>query len=112
MGFMTKLEFMEIIVSSKELCHLIITHGFFAGVTTIEILVSHITSQVLCVLTQTALVLILSFWAFHTPCTGNLATAAALVALQGFCGMCFGKENGIHISSYMQVSPLKICFPS
>ncbi|KDR16091.1 ABC transporter G family member 20-like [Zootermopsis nevadensis] len=61
-----------------------------AGVTATEILISHIISQMVCMLLQTAIVLILVFLAFHVPCEGSMATVIGLVALQGFCGMCFG----------------------
>lgn len=61
-----------------------------AGVTTTEIMIAHTVSQMLCVLIQMCIILTMSFWAFQVPCTGNLATAALLLGLQGFCGMCFG----------------------
>jgi hypothetical protein len=65
---------------------------FFTGVTTTEILIAHIVSQMVCMFMQMAIILILAFWAFDVPCVGNFVTVIVIVGLQGFCGMCFGKE--------------------
>jgi hypothetical protein len=83
--------------------HVIISSQIFAGVTTTEIMMAHVISQMVCVMIQMAVILTLSFWAFQVPCTGSFVTAVLLVGLQGFCGMCFGKENIIHICSYFLV---------
>jgi hypothetical protein len=83
-------------------CCLTISCDFFAGVTTTEILTAHIISQMVCMLMQMIIVITLTFWAFHVPCEGSLVTVIALVALQGFCGMCFGKENETSILLYLQ----------
>jgi len=75
----------------------------FAGVTTTEIVIAHLLSQMVCVLIQMVIILTLSFWVFQIPCTGSLVTAVLLVGLQGFCGTCFGKENMKPICSYFLV---------
>jgi len=72
-------------------------------VTTTEIVIAHIISQIACVLIQVAIILTLSFWAFQVPCTGSFVTAVLLVGLHGFCGTCFGKKNGKPIYSYFLV---------
>jgi len=69
-------------------------------VTTTEIVLAHIVSQMMCVLIQMVIILTLSFWAFQVPCTGSFVTAVLLFGLQGFCGTCFGKENVKPICSY------------
>lgn len=61
-----------------------------AGVTTTEILIAHIISQLVCMFTQMTIILTLAFWAFDVPCDGNMVTVIVIVGLQGFCGMCFG----------------------
>jgi hypothetical protein len=83
--------------------HLIISSQIFAGVTTTEVLISHVISQMVCVVIQMTVTLTLSFWAFQLPCTGSFVTAVLLLGLQGFCGMCFGKENLKPIRSYLLV---------
>jgi hypothetical protein len=79
--------------SVNQNCRLIISHDFSAGVTTTEILIAHIISQMVAMFMQLIIVLTLAFCAFHVPCEGSMITATALIALQGICGMCFGKDN-------------------
>ncbi|XP_069695763.1 ABC transporter G family member 20-like [Periplaneta americana] len=61
-----------------------------AGVTTTEILISHIMTQVVSMLLQVVIVLVVTFGVFRIPCHGSYTTMAILIALQGFSGMCFG----------------------
>jgi hypothetical protein len=69
------------------------SYYFFTGVTTTEILIAHIISQMVCMFMQITIILILAFWAFDVPCVGSMVTVIVIVGLQGFCGMCFGKKN-------------------
>jgi hypothetical protein len=55
-----------------------------------------------CMFMQMTLVLVLAFCVFHVPCEGSLVTVTVLVALQGFCGMCFGKKNEILTLLHLQ----------
>jgi hypothetical protein len=86
---------------------LIILRYSFAGVTTTEILIAHIISQMVCMFMQMTIILMLSFWAFDVPCVGNMVTVIVIVGLQGFCGMCFGKKNWTSIPPYMQLCHLQ-----
>jgi hypothetical protein len=82
---------------------LIISLHFFSGVTITEIVVAHVIAQMMTVFVQMVIILTLSFWAYEVPCVGNFPTAVLLVGLQGFCGMCFGKENLTLNFSYFTV---------
>jgi ABC-2 type transporter len=61
-----------------------------SGVTGIEILASHVTTQFLVMCFQTTLVLIFSFTVFELTNKGDLLWVILLVMETGLCGMCFG----------------------
>lgn len=61
-----------------------------SGVTGIEILASHVTTQFLVMCFQTTLVLIFSFSVFDLTLRGELLWVVLLVMETGLCGMCFG----------------------
>lgn len=61
-----------------------------SGVTGVEILFSHVTTQFLVMCFQTTLVLIFSFSVFELTRHGDLLWVILLVLETGLCGMCFG----------------------
>ena len=63
----------------------------FSGVTGIEVLLGHVTCQLLVMIFQTAAVVGVTFWLFNLTIQGSVFTASVLVALTGLCGMCFGR---------------------
>ena len=63
----------------------------FSGVTPAEILFSHIVTQFIVMVIQTAMVLIFSFAVFDIIVLGPLGWVIVLTLLNGMCGMCFGK---------------------
>ncbi|XP_003426606.1 ABC transporter G family member 20 isoform X2 [Nasonia vitripennis] len=60
------------------------------GVTTAQILFSHILTQVVMIIIQVTVVMCISFVHFQLPCKGSLVTVTAMVLLTGICGMCYG----------------------
>lgn len=63
-----------------------------SGVSPIEILFSHVTTQFLVMCGQTTLVLIVGFSFFELTNHGDMMWVIFLVVLTGLCGMCFGKD--------------------
>jgi ABC-2 type transporter len=61
-----------------------------SGVTGVETLASHVTTQFLVMCFQTTLVLIFSFSVFELTRRGDLLWVILLVMETGLCGMCFG----------------------
>lgn len=62
-----------------------------SGITGIEILFSHVTTQFLVMCFQTALVMVFSFSVFNLTNRGDIVWVILLTILTGLCGMCFGK---------------------
>ncbi|XP_015434840.1 PREDICTED: ABC transporter G family member 23-like [Dufourea novaeangliae] len=60
------------------------------GVTTAEILITHLISQVIVIVIQVAAALCISFLQFDVECKGSLATVIWLGILDGVCGMSYG----------------------
>lgn len=58
----------------------------------IEILAGHLFNMFTIIMGQTALVFVCMLVIFNIPCQGNLALAVFITCLQGFVGMCFGKN--------------------
>lgn len=63
-----------------------------AGVSTTEILISHIMTQGLVMMLQTAEVMITCFGLFGLRCQGSFVTVTLLLLMQGLCGMLTGKN--------------------
>lgn len=63
-----------------------------AGVTTTEILISHIMTQGLVMMLQTAEVLIVAFGLFGLRCRGSFVTVTLLLLVQGLTGMLTGMK--------------------
>lgn len=64
-----------------------------AGVSSSEILMSHITLECGVIFLQVVEVIIFVFYIFGIPCVGSYFDISLLLALQGFCGMCGGKKS-------------------
>lgn len=62
------------------------------GVTGVEILFSHVISQLLVMFIQTAMVIVFSFYVFDITLRGELASVVLMTVLTGLCGMSFGKR--------------------
>jgi hypothetical protein len=74
-----------------------IVHFPIIGVTMIEILIGQLVNQFSILIGQTTLVFLCMLLAFNIPCHGNLALAVFITFLQGFVGMCFGREITIFL---------------
>lgn len=61
-----------------------------AGITGPEILLSQVVTQFTVMLSQTAFVLLVSFYFFELTIVGDIWLVASLCILNGLCGMCFG----------------------
>lgn len=66
-----------------------------SGVTGIEILFSHVTTQFCVMCFQTALVLTFSFSLFQLTNRGDMFWVVMLVLETGLCGMCFGNFKSL-----------------
>lgn len=64
--------------------------SWVAGVLPIEILFSHILTQFVVLVGQTAITLVFILLVFAIPCEGPLGWLITLTFLQGLAGMCFG----------------------
>ncbi|KAG4068799.1 hypothetical protein HA402_002490 [Bradysia odoriphaga] len=64
--------------------------SWVAGVSSSEILFSHVITQFVCMCVQMALVLIFELVVFRIPCNGSIILVMGLTILQGLNGMCFG----------------------
>ncbi|XP_068084835.1 ABC transporter G family member 20 [Anabrus simplex] len=71
-----------------------------AGVTAIEILLSHFLSQVACVVLQVMEVVFTSLLLFGLECNGSLFTLLGITLMMGFCGMMFGLVISVFSSSF------------
>ncbi|XP_058824504.1 ABC transporter G family member 20 [Topomyia yanbarensis] len=60
------------------------------GVTGVEFLFSHVTTQFLVMCGQTTLVILFSFYVFDISNKGDIVWVVLLTILTGLCGMCFG----------------------
>nr|CAD7257242.1 unnamed protein product [Timema shepardi] len=61
-----------------------------AGVTPLEIMVSHVITQFVLMSAQSILLLTFTIFVFQVECEGSMFWVAALTVLQGMSGMCFG----------------------
>lgn len=73
-----------------------------SGITGVEILFGHVTTQFLVMCGQTTLVLIFSFSVFGITLKGEILWVILLVVMTGLCGMTFGEFfEGILRESYL-----------
>jgi hypothetical protein len=61
-----------------------------SGVTTFEVMMSHMITQVVVMVVQTSECLLLSFLAFSLANIGSWTLVIFLSLLEGFCGLVFG----------------------
>lgn len=61
-----------------------------AGVSEVEILLSHVIWNSLLMFIKTFMVFNVSFFVFNVPCIGDLTLVMWLLLLTGFCGLSFG----------------------
>ena len=62
------------------------------GVTTAEILITHLTSQVVVIIIQVAASLCVCFLHFDVECKGSMTAVIWLAILEGVCGMMYGEH--------------------
>ncbi|KAK0087918.1 hypothetical protein PV325_013694 [Microctonus aethiopoides] len=60
------------------------------GVTTTEILISHLITQMTVIIIQAAITSVVTFLQYNLECRGSLITTVILILLTGVCGMCYG----------------------
>ncbi|XP_071536858.1 ABC transporter G family member 20 [Panulirus ornatus] len=68
----------------------LLDRSWVSGVQSSEVMLAHLTTQMLVMLVQIALILVFMFPVFQLPCEGNMVWVLLLAILQGFCGMTFG----------------------
>ncbi|XP_042891454.1 ABC transporter G family member 20-like [Penaeus japonicus] len=68
----------------------LLDRSWVAGVQSSEVMLAHLTTQMMVMLVQIALILVFMFPVFKLPCEGNMLWVVLLSVLQGFCGMTFG----------------------
>lgn len=73
-----------------ERCDDIYVRYFVAGVTEVELLMSHVILSTVLMFIQTFMVFIFSFYVFMVPCNGDIILVVWLMMLTGFCGLFFG----------------------
>lgn len=66
-----------------------------SGITGIEILLSHVTTQFVIMCGQTTFVLLFSFSIFGLTLNGEIWLVIMLTILTGLCGMCFGELSSL-----------------
>lgn len=82
--------------------------SWVAGVSSSEILFSHVLTQFVAMCGQTALVLIFVLVVFKIPCNGSIFLAIGITMLQGMNGMCFGFVISAICESVHSAFPLAI----
>lgn len=68
----------------------LLDRSWVAGVTPIEVLLSHVVTQFVVMVGQTVLVLLFMLVVYDVNCEGEIIWVICLTILQGLCGMCFG----------------------
>lgn len=74
------------------------------GVTTAEILITHLTSQVVVIIIQVGASLCVCFLHFGVECKGSMTAVIWLAILEGVCGMMYGFAISIMCTSYALVN--------
>lgn len=62
-----------------------------AGVTSLEILVTHFLLQMFIIVLQMIEIVVITFWFYGTEYIGSIFAIIIIVALQGLCGMSYGE---------------------
>ncbi|XP_050435572.1 ABC transporter G family member 23-like [Adelges cooleyi] len=68
----------------------LLDRSWVAGVTTTELLFSHVITQLLIICGQAALTLVFMLVVFRVECKGRTGLVIVLTLMQGLCGMCYG----------------------
>lgn len=68
----------------------LLDRSWVAGVTPVEVLMSHVVTQFVVMVGQTILVLLFMLVVYDVNCEGEIIWVICLTILQGLCGMCFG----------------------
>lgn len=68
----------------------LLDRSWVAGVTAVEVLMSHVVTQFVVMVGQTILVLLFMLVVYDVNCEGEIIWVICLTILQGLCGMCFG----------------------
>lgn len=68
----------------------LLDRSWVAGVTPIEVLLSHVVTQFVVMVGQTILVLLFMLVVYDVNCEGEIIWVICMTILQGLCGMCFG----------------------
>lgn len=68
----------------------ILERSLVNGISGIELLFSHVTTQFIVMLGQSAMVIVFSFAFFGITQNGNILLVIILIIMTGLCGMCFG----------------------
>ncbi|KAK7791859.1 hypothetical protein R5R35_000907 [Gryllus longicercus] len=77
-----------------------------AGVTSLELILSHIVTQSIFVALQSVEILLVSIYIYGMECKGNIFLLYTIILLQGFCGLTFGLvvavlSKSITVAMYM-----------
>lgn len=76
----------------------ILERSLVNGITGLEILFSHVITQFVVMVGQTAFVLIFAFVAYDLIQNGSWILIISLTLLSGLCGMCFGNKSNLGVS--------------
>ncbi|XP_064595500.1 ABC transporter G family member 23-like [Liolophura sinensis] len=68
----------------------LLDRSLVAGVSSVEIMLSHVCTQLMVMVVQVGLLLVFALIVFKVPYNGPLIWVILLVLLQGFCGMALG----------------------
>ncbi|CAK9808490.1 ABC transporter G family member 20 [Anthophora quadrimaculata] len=74
------------------------------GVKTPEILITHLTLQIIVILLQVTVTLCFAFLEYDAKCEGSMAIVIFLAVLEGICGMCYGFLISIMCTSHTLVN--------
>lgn len=69
----------------------------FIGITPLEILTSHVVTQFVVMMVQCVLVIVFTLSVFDITCEGPVYLVAAMLMLQGLCGMTFGQLQFLRV---------------
>lgn len=78
-----------------------------AGVSTIEIVLTHFVTQFMIIVVQTAAIVLIAFLLYQVEFFGNFTIIMVLLLLQGTCGMVYGKKSKILLLFVNKLSRFK-----
>ncbi|CAK9795740.1 ABC transporter G family member 23 [Anthophora plagiata] len=74
------------------------------GVKTPEILITHLTLQIIVIILQVTVTLCIAFLAYDVKCEGSMAIVIFLAVLEGICGMSYGFLISVMCTSHALVN--------